>query len=152
MEKPLKNIRTVLGLSQQEMAENLGCNLRTYRGYEYETRGLSPEILLLLNKKYNVNINWLISGEGSMFLNSRENTLEKRNDELISQKTLTLGQRLLEIQEKNNYQNKDMANLLGIYEYEYIGLKQGKKAPTFEIINNLKQYFKISVDWLLYGD
>lgn len=152
MEKPLKNLRIALNISQQEMAENLGCNIRTYRGYEYETRGLSPEILLLLNKKFNVNINWLITGTGNMFINSKENTLEKQNDTLVNKKISTLGLRLSEIQEKNNYQNKDMAELLGIYEYEYIGLKQGKKTPTLEILNNLKKYFKISVDWLLYGD
>lgn len=154
LQENLKQIRLKLGYSQQEIADKLKININTYRGYEYNKREMPYETLRYLIDKFNVNINWLLTGTGNMFLNSSID-----DDILISQKNLynntvsfKIGNRLTQIQEENKFQDKEMAKTLGIYEYEYIDLKQNSKEPTLKILNNLKQNFNISLDWLLYGD
>lgn len=80
------------------------------------------------------------------------NSLERKNDTRINEKTREISQRLNDIQKKHEYLDKDMANLLKISEQDYISLKSGKKALDIAIINHFKQFFEISIDWLLYGD
>ncbi len=64
----LKEIRLKLGYSQQKMAEILNVELNTYRGYEYKTKNFPDNFLKTLLTKLQVNINWLLSGSGEMFL------------------------------------------------------------------------------------
>ncbi len=106
------------------------------------------ETLRFLINTFCVNANWLLTGTGNMFINTTENA-ESIN---INPADFEIGKRLSKIQEQNKCPDKDMAKILGIYEYEYYDLKQGLKEPTIKILNNLKQSFNISVDWLLYGD
>jgi transcriptional regulator with XRE-family HTH domain len=64
----LKKLREILGLTQEEMAQLLGVSLRAYQAYEKGS--MEPKVgkLEMLAKKYRVNLNWLITGEGEMFL------------------------------------------------------------------------------------
>lgn len=80
------------------------------------------------------------------------NTLERQNDVTIPQKVQLFGHRLAEIQDKHEYLDKDMAKLLHISEEEYIDIKLGDDKPDYKILIRLKQLFKISLDWLLFGD
>ncbi len=67
MKDRLKQIRVTLRYNQQQMAEQLDCNVRAYRSYEYETRSLPAEVIKSLNEKLNVNLNWLFTGKGTTF-------------------------------------------------------------------------------------
>ena len=152
MNKALKDVRLALGYSQQEMADCLNCNLRTYRGYEYETRGLPNEILSILNTKLNVNINWLITGLGAMFVNTNINTLFRCDNSFIDNKILSVGSSFNQIQKVNNLKDVEMEKILVIFEDDYIDIKNGQREPNFRILNNIKRAFNISIDWLLYGE
>ena len=44
-----------------------------------------------------------------------------------------------------------MAGLLNISENELNKIIQGNLLPDLNFIDNLKQNFNISIDWLLYG-
>lgn len=80
------------------------------------------------------------------------NTLERQNDTTIVEKAQKFGYRLSELQDKHEYLDKDMAKILKISEEEYIDLKMGDIPPNINILNRLKQCFKVSIDWLLYGE
>lgn len=80
------------------------------------------------------------------------NSLERQNDTSISQKAQKFGYRLSELQDKHEYLDKDMAKLLRISEDEYIDMKMGDISPDINVLNRLKQCFKVSIDWLLYGE
>ena len=108
--------------------------------------------LIALNTALNVNINWLLTGNGEMFVNADKNTFKPRNDISVNQKILTIGTRISELQKINNFKDKDMAKILGIFEEDYEGLKLGDRELTIKIINRFKQYFTITSDWLLYGE
>lgn len=64
----LKEIRKKLGLSQVEIAKELGMHAVQYGTYERGDRKPSAEVFEKLVKKYNVNINYLLTGEGAMFI------------------------------------------------------------------------------------
>ena len=74
------------------------------------------------------------------------------NDETICLKTEDFGKRLYAIQKKNDYTDRKMAKILGIYEDEYIDLAYGNKEPNLRILNNIKSHFQVSIDYLLYGE
>jgi len=66
----LKAVREKLGMTQKEFAKFLNVGIATVQRYEREERIPSGEFLKLLLDKCNVNINWLLTGEGSMFVKS----------------------------------------------------------------------------------
>ena len=63
----LKAIRQQLGFSQKEMAEKINIRQAQYSRYEVGTSP-STEILERFIKQLNININYLITGEGAMFI------------------------------------------------------------------------------------
>ena len=80
------------------------------------------------------------------------NSLEENNDITIPMKVETFGKRLSVIQDKYEYLDKEMAKRLRISEEDYIDLKCGNIEPTFKILVRLKQCFRVSIDWLLFGE
>lgn len=64
----LKECRNKLGLSQLAMAQKIGVAQVQYGTYERGTRKPSADILEKLVKQFNININYLLTGEGSMFI------------------------------------------------------------------------------------
>ena len=63
----LKKIRKNLTFTQEKIACELGMAARTYASYERDENNPPYSMLLLLLQKYNVNLNWFVSGEGQMF-------------------------------------------------------------------------------------
>jgi SOS-response transcriptional repressor LexA len=68
----LKRIRETIGVSQSEFARTLGFAASFISGIERDTKDVSRELLQKLLQIYQVNINWLLSGEGEMFLGNPE--------------------------------------------------------------------------------
>lgn len=73
----IKLIRKSLGFTQKEFAKLLGFGESYMSRIETNVDQFSRDKLLLLSQAYNVSIDWLFSGEGSMFRNSQQS-----NDEL----------------------------------------------------------------------
>ena len=78
LDKNLRNCRKSLALSQGEMAEKLGMAQVQYGTYERGSRKPSAEVFQKLIKEFNININYLLTGEGPMFITSElsKNTLQ----------------------------------------------------------------------------
>ncbi|NPV38325.1 MAG: helix-turn-helix transcriptional regulator [Brevinematales bacterium] len=64
----LEELRKQLNMTQQEFAKELNIPQRTYSNYENETNKIPPEILQLISSKFHVNLHWLLTGEGEMYL------------------------------------------------------------------------------------
>ena len=135
-----------------ELSDKLGISYSTLGSYERGKRTPSIDFLLLLSDKLNVNPNWILNGTGDIFVNTKKNTLKRRNSNFTNIQTSKIGFRLTEIQEKNNLHDKDMANILDMYQDDYMDLKCGCKEPTLKILVKIKQSFDVSIDWLLYGE
>jgi transcriptional regulator with XRE-family HTH domain len=57
--------RNETGLSQTEMAKEIGVSLRAYHSYEKGDRGLPIEALVMLNEKFDSDVNWILLGTKS---------------------------------------------------------------------------------------
>lgn len=64
----LKEIRTALSATQEQMAENMGVAYRTYVSYERNENNPSFSMLTTLCNKYKINLNWFIADNGEMFV------------------------------------------------------------------------------------
>ena len=63
------NIRKYLGLTQDKFAEKLETSQNQISKYEKGQVELPFKIINNLNKVFNININWLLTGNGLMFEN-----------------------------------------------------------------------------------
>ncbi len=63
----LKMVRQALDLSVAKMAKQLDMSASTLTSYERGERTPSVEFLTRLYKVFNINTNWFVSGDGTMF-------------------------------------------------------------------------------------
>ena len=69
MNTRLKQIRTALNLSQEEFGKKIGIKSRAHiSALENGSRNITDRIISDICDKYNVNIDWLKSGNGDMFV------------------------------------------------------------------------------------
>lgn len=67
MHERLKELRTTLDLSQQKFADKLGIARGNIGAYEVNKNSPSDAVIALICKQFNVNENWLRTGNGEMF-------------------------------------------------------------------------------------
>ena len=79
----LKEIRKNLDLSIAKMSKQLEMSASTLTSYERGERTPSVEFLTRLYKVFNVNTNWFVSGEGSLFNNKTINEYENIKEKLL---------------------------------------------------------------------
>ncbi|UCH96296.1 MAG: helix-turn-helix transcriptional regulator [Candidatus Aminicenantes bacterium] len=68
----LKQARIKLGLNVQQASDKIGIEKNSYYKYEDGTRFPKPETLLSIMDKFQLNMNYLLSGEGKMFIHAEK--------------------------------------------------------------------------------
>ena len=129
--KRLKEFRATKHLTSLEVANTLGIPVRTVGSYERGEVLPGSKFFNLLIQKFDININWLISGRGTMFINQ---SIPKDNDSLAH------------LQEEIKLSNEDMKILIDMLKSEasrdmllkFIEIKRGNKEALDSLINNLK--------------
>ena len=76
----LKEVRKSLKLKQKVMAEKLDIHYVTYNKYENGATEPAIDFMHTLYRNFNVNMNWLITGEGMMFVPEHEKVLNRLED------------------------------------------------------------------------
>lgn len=78
IENQLKQLRKTLNLTQQELADRAGTTRNNIAGYETGKRTPSEAVISLLCREFNVNRDYLLTGEGPMFveMNDEEDLIE----------------------------------------------------------------------------
>lgn len=66
MKDRIKEIRTIMGLTQKEFAERLGLKQNTIASYEIGKIGVSDTVILSICREFEINENWLRTGNGKM--------------------------------------------------------------------------------------
>lgn len=82
MTNRIKEIRQKIFVSQSNMEDCLNLSRNTLSAYERGKAFFKPHTLQLLASKYNININWLLTGQGNMLLSDDDKV---NNNELIQQ-------------------------------------------------------------------
>ena len=67
MKERLKLLRKTLGITQQEFADKIGIKRNSYANYETGRNNPIDAIILSICREFNVNEDWLRTGEGEMF-------------------------------------------------------------------------------------
>jgi len=64
----LEQIRKHFELTKKEFAEKLGITQQAYINYAKGKRDIPSNILLKVNRMFNISTDWLLTGRGEMFL------------------------------------------------------------------------------------
>lgn len=64
----LKNVRKFLNKTQVEFASSIGLTQAGYSDIERGKNNVSGKVKILLRIEHNINVAWIESGEGEMFL------------------------------------------------------------------------------------
>ena len=102
-------VRKNINSNAASFAKEVGIPYTTFIKYERGERKPSFELLEYLVDVYNVNLNYIFSGQGQMFIKPDDNTLERQNDTTVKERVSHFGERLGELQDKHEYLDKDMA-------------------------------------------
>lgn len=142
----LKNIRKSLRLSVAKFAELLEMSASTLTGYERSERTPSWQLFAQLYKKANVNLNWLLTGEGEMFL-ARPTLKIRKNDKKIVLKNF--GGKINRLQTENDLSLSEAAAVLEISEDDFVDYCLSRKKPDLDIILKIIQKFDVDFDWFV---
>jgi transcriptional regulator with XRE-family HTH domain len=72
--KRLKQARESIGLSQADLGEPLNFAYSKIRDLESGKQKVTMEIAAGLEEKFSISSNWIVTGEGDMFVNGESNT------------------------------------------------------------------------------
>lgn len=81
MNQRIKKLRKMLGLTQTEFGRRIGVAGNTVTNYEAGLRVPKKSVLLMMSKEFHVNIDWLKTGQGEMFLPVSGGTLDELAEE-----------------------------------------------------------------------
>jgi len=70
-------VRRALKLTQREFAEKISVATGFIASMEIGDRKVNPRIMKLVSSIFNVNLQWLETGEGEMFYNDTEREIEE---------------------------------------------------------------------------
>lgn len=146
----LKEFRKIKNLNAEDLAKELEVKTSTIYNYESGYSKPNADILKIFLEKFNLNINWLLSGKGQIILENK-NTFEIKQN--IKNQSLDLfGDRLCELIKKSGLDSKTFA---GITEIDYERLADlciGAKEPQLKDIVSIAEYFNVTSDWLIFGE
>lgn len=81
----LREVMELKGLNIKTFAERLDVPYRTLQNYLLHSRDPSSEVLIKVSNVLNVDLNWLMCGEGDMFRRTmNESGLNEKEQQLIN--------------------------------------------------------------------
>ena len=68
----IKELRKALGLTQEKFGERVGVKKNTISQIENGVNGVTDQLRLAVFREFNVNEDWLRTGDGNLFVDSDE--------------------------------------------------------------------------------
>lgn len=94
----IKKIRQAKHLTQQDLADRMGVKRNTIAIYETNRSIPSTAVVSLICREFNVNENWLRTGEGEMFIKrDREDEIAAAVHQLLSGESAEFKKRLISV-------------------------------------------------------
>ncbi len=126
MNERLKQLRKALDITQQEFADKIGVKRNSYANYETGRNTPIDAIILSICREFNVNEEWLRTGEGEMF------------EELTEQQKLLKYTALL-LKDKDSAIANAIQTLIVTYEQLDDASKATLEKIAAQYISNLKK-------------
>lgn len=96
MNERLKKLRRELGLTQQEFADKIGVKRNSLANYETGRNTPIDAIIVSICREFNVNEDWLRTGEGDMFIKlSYSDEIAQFVGDLLSEEDDSFKKRLI---------------------------------------------------------
>jgi transcriptional regulator with XRE-family HTH domain len=129
--KRIKRLKNKLKITSSALAEKLSIPVRTIGSYERDEVPPSEKFLNALISNFHVNINWLLTGNGEMFINAKD-----ENDLIYINK----------LQDKFCLSDDEVVGLIDVLEcsasremvLRFIQIKNGNKEALDSLIYNLQ--------------
>ncbi len=129
--KRIKEIKLTLRLTSSDLADKLDIPVRTIGSYERAEAQPSQKFLTALYENLSININWLLSGKGNMFLDKNA--------------ILDMGT-FADIQDSLNLTSEQTTNLVELLNspasremvLKLIEIKKGNRAALDALLQNLQ--------------
>jgi len=115
----VEKIRKNLNFTKKKFAEELGITQQAYINYAKGSRDIPSNVLLKINQLFNVSIDWLLTGKGSMYLQESSTTQNINGNGVIisgtNQGTLITGDINISIQKHKKEVTQKEDELLEAY-------------------------------------
>ena len=110
----IREIRKDNNLTQTEFGERIGVKGNTITGYENGTRIPSDAIILSICREFNVNEDWLRTGQGEKYLRlSRKETVAAYVGKILGGKVTPLEETLIEFMAETSPQEwEELARII----------------------------------------
>lgn len=145
----LKELRKNLEYTAESFAKELNVKISTLYSYENASAKPSYEFIATLRNFTKVNLDWLLFGNGEMFIKPK-NTLEIKYEPCAEQ-LKEFGKRLNKLRIHADMITRDISMLLEMKEDRFSDLCIGKKEPTLAEIAKICENFEVTADWLMFG-
>lgn len=146
----LKEIRLKINTNASAFARDMAIPQTTYIKYERGERKPSFELLEQLAEIYHVNMHYLFTGEGPMFLPQKSEKQQKYEQAFKERKTF--GKRLNYYQAEENLMDDEIAKIIDTSESRVEELGLDKSEPTLAELRALKSYSGIPIDLWVDGE
>lgn len=138
MKERLKQLRKTLDLTQQEFADRIGTKRNTIAKYETNTNMPSAAVISLICREFDVNEEWIRTGEGNMF--TEENFYPQLKDRI---KAIRKGNKMTQI---------EFGSKIGIKGNTVTNYETGLRNPSDAIIKSICREFNTNEHWLRTGE
>lgn len=110
----IREIRKDNNLTQTEFGERIGVKGNTVTGYEKENRIPSDAIILSICREFNVNEDWLRTGQGEKYLRlSRKETVAAYVGKILGGKVTPMEETLIEFMAETSPQEwEELARII----------------------------------------
>lgn len=135
-----RELRKYLDFTQPRLAEVLGVKHPTISQIETGKRRLTLRIKKFLETKFSVNLKWLETGNGEMFVDeSKTNTTIDRVMRVVDWLGISIG---------------EFCDNIGYNGPEYLVelFTKGKKPPKEVLQKTVETYTQINANWLFYNE
>lgn len=136
-------IRKDKGFSQKKIFEISGINQGFLSEVEQNKAVPGSNFLLLFHAKFDVNINWLLKGEGEPYNVKKSRGLDD---------DLTPGERVKKIRDFFNLTQDGFGKKLSVNHSFISRIEKNNSAMGAEFLYELSNQFNVNINWLLAGD
>lgn len=130
----LKSLRKDRGLTQQEVAGQIGIKQNSYSDWEVGKNEPSLENIVKLVQIFNTTTDYLITG---------------RTDVIVLTRCELFGHRLRELRKQANLTQQEIADKIGVNRVTYTNWEKGNREPNFDYLVKLADMFQVTTDDLL---
>ena len=152
----IKTARKALDLTQKKFASEIGTSQNVLANYEIGRRNPSASVINNIYKTFNINEDWLRSGEGEPFvlINKEQQFTDayiknySKNVQEAASPALNIEMRIRQLRKTLDLTQQEFAEKIGIKRNTIANYETGRNEPVDSVIALICRKFNVNKDWL----